>query len=239
MLRAPYANDQEHAATPTVFSQPTPVQVRPFSTFAVPFAWMLRERAERDRRAHRGAAAARRRAAVRHRPWVFGRARQEALLELFFRNLRGDTSLVFFYTKDGNPLGDQINRLVVGVGRITCAVRPHPFDSARATSDRTRCGIGPFSHSIRLRRRTTDSCSRTTITSAARGDPDEDARRHRAAQRDRGRARPTRHRDVLVRLRTRCPRRRALDARQVPRVRHGKSESTASRLGRGDSARTG
>ena len=40
-------------------------------------------------------------------PWVFGRARQEALLDLFFRNLQTGSPLVFFYTKDGNPLGDR------------------------------------------------------------------------------------------------------------------------------------
>ncbi|MBK8179268.1 MAG: hypothetical protein IPK67_10355 [Planctomycetes bacterium] len=50
---------------------------------------------------------------------MFGRARQEALVKLFFGRLVPEKSLVFFYCKEGNPLGDSITRLIVGVGRIT------------------------------------------------------------------------------------------------------------------------
>jgi hypothetical protein len=51
--------------------------------------------------------------------WVFGRQRQEALLEQFFSRIQDDRSLVFFYTKEGHPLGDDIRRLIVGVGLVT------------------------------------------------------------------------------------------------------------------------
>ncbi len=44
--------------------------------------------------------------------------RQEALSELVFNELEDERSLVFFYTKEGHPLGDDIGRLVVGVGTI-------------------------------------------------------------------------------------------------------------------------
>ena len=101
--------------------RPTSVPVPPFSTFAVPFAWMLRN--NQDDIEERIA-----------RPlppddpspfstsWVFGRARQAALLEQFFGRLvpnpAGPSSLVFMYCKDGQPLGDSLPRLVVGLGRV-------------------------------------------------------------------------------------------------------------------------
>ena len=50
--------------------------------------------------------------------WVFGRERQEALSELFFRRVAAKQSLVFFYTKSGHPLDESISRLIVGVGML-------------------------------------------------------------------------------------------------------------------------
>lgn len=97
--------------------RPTRIEVPPYSTFAVPFLWMLRGSQERIDES----------LAVPLPPddeppfnsaWVFSSARQQALGELFFDRLTPGHSLVFFYTKSGHPLGDEINRLVVGVGRI-------------------------------------------------------------------------------------------------------------------------
>ena len=96
----------------------TQVEVPPYSTFAVPFLWMLRESQERidgslptpmppDEEPPFTS------------PWVFSAARQEAISQLFFDRLTAEKSLVFFYTKSGHPLGDNINRLVVGAGQIT------------------------------------------------------------------------------------------------------------------------
>ncbi|MBN2330840.1 MAG: AAA family ATPase [Candidatus Aenigmarchaeota archaeon] len=112
----PYAQITKAASTHGHL-KPTLVKVPPFSTFAVPFAWTLRR--EQDAID-----------AAEPKPlppddeppfptaWVFGRARQEAILKLFFGKLVPDRSLVFFYSKEGHPLGDTISRLVVGVGRI-------------------------------------------------------------------------------------------------------------------------
>ena len=61
--------------------------------------------------------------------WVFGRRRQEALLDGFFGALKENESLVFFYTKEGHPLGDAIRRLVIGVGRLTKIGRPLEYES--------------------------------------------------------------------------------------------------------------
>jgi hypothetical protein len=113
----PYAEIKKAAATHGDL-KPTAVKVPPYSTFAVPFAWMLRS--EQD--------------AIDEKlpeplppddespfnsPWVFGRARQEALVNLFCGRLVAHKSLVFFYCKEGQPLGDTISRLVVGIGLVT------------------------------------------------------------------------------------------------------------------------
>lgn len=103
--------------------RPTRIEVPPYTTFAVPFNWMLRDSQpgideslpnplppDED--------------SPFPSPWVFSSARQEAISDLFFNRLAPGRSLVFFYTKSGHPLGDQINRLVVGVGQLT---KVHPM----------------------------------------------------------------------------------------------------------------
>ena len=99
---------------------PLVIDVPAYTTFGVPFAWMLRENQERiqdgiaeqlppDREPPFDSA------------WVFGRERQEALLSRFFDSggVVSGSSMVMFYTKHGHPLGDDIPRLIVGVGQIT------------------------------------------------------------------------------------------------------------------------
>ena len=98
--------------------RPTMVKVPPYSTFAVPFAWMLRGNAEK----------------IEQRlpdqlppddeppfpsPWVFRADRQRQLTDAIFRQIAPGRSLVLFYTKSGHPLGDHINRLVIGIGHIS------------------------------------------------------------------------------------------------------------------------
>lgn len=122
----PYAGIKKAAETHGHL-KPTSVKIPPYATFVVPFAWMLR--GEQD--------------AVDERvptplppdeespfasPWVFGRARQEAILKLFSGRLTPERSLVFFYCKEGQPLGDTISRLVMGVGRITTVAPPKAYD---------------------------------------------------------------------------------------------------------------
>lgn len=122
----PYV-DFKKAADTHGHLRPTLVKVPPYSTFVVPFAWMLRS--EQD--------------GIDERlpvplppdedspfesPWVFGRERQEALLKLFSSRLTPERSLVFFYCKEGQPLGDTISRLVLGVGRIAALSAPKAYD---------------------------------------------------------------------------------------------------------------
>lgn len=99
------------------YLKPTSVTVHTYSTFAVPFWWMNHDHQEQidaslpeplppDEKAPFPT------------PWVFGRARQEALIKLFFERLEEGRSLVFFYTKEGHPLGDDTTRLIIGLGTI-------------------------------------------------------------------------------------------------------------------------
>jgi hypothetical protein len=98
--------------------QPTTVSAPAYSTFAVPFASLMRGNQEEI---------AERMPEMlpedREPPfptnWVFGNHRQESLLERFFGRLVPTKSLVFFYTKEGQPISDSINRLIVGVGQLT------------------------------------------------------------------------------------------------------------------------
>jgi hypothetical protein len=141
----PY-QDIERARATHGHLKPTRTKVPPFSTFAVPFNWMLRESQERldeslseqlppDEDPPFNSA------------WVFGRKRQEALCDLFFGRLTPGASLVFFYTKSGHPLDEGISRLLIGVGRISWISKLIHYESTGKTTypmwDRL------FTHSIR------------------------------------------------------------------------------------------
>lgn len=126
-FKHPYQDRKEAEQThghllPTVFEVP------PHSAFAIPFAWLNR----RDQEAIEESTPER--LPEDQEPpfptaWVFGRRRQEALLDLFFREIKDGKSLVFFYTKEGQPISDAISRLIVGVGRVTKVGKPIEYDS--------------------------------------------------------------------------------------------------------------
>ena len=112
----PYHQIQKAAATHGPL-EPTPVPVPDFATFAVPFGWMLKENQDTIQNSLPRQLPPDEPAPFPS-PWVFGRDRQEALLNLMFDRLSEEKSLLFFYCKEGQPLGDLFSRLVVGVGRI-------------------------------------------------------------------------------------------------------------------------
>lgn len=97
--------------------KPTSVNMPPFSTLAVPFWWMLRGNQKKIDESLSVPLPLDEQAPFES-PWVFGRARQEALSKLFFQNVQDGKSLVFFYCKEGTPLGDRFSRLIVGVGTV-------------------------------------------------------------------------------------------------------------------------
>ena len=126
--------------------KPTKIKVEPYSTFAVPFLWMLREQQEKI-----DSSVAQQLPTDEEppfsSPWVFSSARQEALCELFFGRLAPAKSLVFFYTKSGHPLGEAISRLIVGVGTVESIAGQLRYESSGKSTypmwDRK------FRHSIR------------------------------------------------------------------------------------------
>ena len=111
---------------PTSFVQPA------YSTAAVPFRWMLREKVEGATNDGQPGIAERlkigwtpdREPDIRNRrgrevetAWVQERENQLALLDTFFGALRPEESLCFFYAKR-TPLSEQSRRVIVGVGRV-------------------------------------------------------------------------------------------------------------------------
>lgn len=151
----------------------TPIKVPPFSTFAVPFYWMLREhQKEIEERLPDGLP-------PDEEPpfkssWVFSRERQEALCELFFGRIAPKRSLVFFYTKSGHPLDEAIGRLIVGVGQIDSLAKQQYYEASEGRGyplwDRL------FSHSIRPTGRNGFLLPYHDYLEPT-GDPDEDDRR--------------------------------------------------------------
>lgn len=122
----PYA-ELKKAAETHGHLKPTSVKVPPYATFVVPFAWMLRsEQKGIDERLPIPLPPDQ--TSPFASPWVFGRARQEAILKLFSDRLTPERSLVFFYCKEGQPLGDTISRLVMGVGRLTTIAPPKGYE---------------------------------------------------------------------------------------------------------------
>ncbi|MBU3679559.1 MAG: hypothetical protein FGM32_08125 [Candidatus Kapabacteria bacterium] len=113
----PYADVKKTKSTHGAL-KPTTVKVPPYSTFVVPFNWMLRSEQDRIDESLPEPLPPDEDAPFENTPWVFGKERQKALTELFFGRLQEERSIVFFYCKEGQPLGDRFNRLVVGVGTI-------------------------------------------------------------------------------------------------------------------------
>ncbi|MGO8753358.1 MAG: ATP-dependent RecD-like DNA helicase [Thermoguttaceae bacterium] len=128
----PYQNNKKTASTHGCL-KPTVVKIPPYSTFAVPFAWMLRENQDRIQSACPEQFPPDVEAPF-DTPWVFGKDRQEALSKRMFAHLQDEHSLVFFYCKEGQPLGDRFSRLVVGVGRILKVGDLIPYKSSSRTT---------------------------------------------------------------------------------------------------------
>ncbi|MDE0433777.1 MAG: AAA family ATPase [Bryobacterales bacterium] len=147
LFKHPYAEIKKATETHGHL-KPTLVKVPSFATFAVPFAWMLRsEQKAIDERLSSPLPPDEN--SPFNSPWVFGRARQEAILDLFSSRLMPERSLVFFYCKEGQPLGDTISRLVIGVGRITSLAPPKEFDVLDKTKPTYLMWDLLFRHSIR------------------------------------------------------------------------------------------
>ena len=129
----PYAYSEATATTHGHLATTT-VDVPPYSTFAIPFAWMLgrRQQAIEERMVD---------PLVADVPppfpstWVFSGQRQTQLLDHVFSQLNPGTSLVMLYTKSGHPLDEKHSRLLVGVGTLTAVDSLRNYTKAAAGPD--------------------------------------------------------------------------------------------------------
>ncbi len=107
--------------------KPRKLEVPAWSAISVPFNWMLRRR-QKEIDARMVKALPSDEQPPFPSPWVFGRERQDALVEHVYGRLAKEKSLVLFYTKEGHPLGDDLRRLIVGVGRIVSVGKREHYD---------------------------------------------------------------------------------------------------------------
>lgn len=125
----------------------TSIRIPAYSTFAVPFYWMLRQ--------HQGRLDEQLPVPLPPdeeppfpSPWVFSSERQKAIGAHFFGQVTAGSSLAFFYTKSGHPLEEAYSRLVVAVGTVDHLSPTLHYDTAKVEQkyplwDRL------FQHSIR------------------------------------------------------------------------------------------
>jgi hypothetical protein len=142
----PYANNKKAQETHGHLLR-TNIPVPPYSTFAVPFYWMLRNNQE-EIEAELPTALPPDVDPPFPSPWVFSDERQRALCDLFFGRLTPGKSLVFFYTKSGHPLEETYSRLIVGIGIIESKSKVLEYDS-NIPGDTYPLWDGKFQHSIR------------------------------------------------------------------------------------------
>lgn len=142
----PYASNKKAQATHGHLLK-TNIPVAPYSTFAVPFYWMLRGNQE-ELQAQLPTELPPDEEPPFPSPWVFSKERQRALCELFFGRLTPKKSLVFFYTKSGHPLEEAYSRLIVGIGLIESKSPILEYDSS-IPGDTYPLWDGKFQHSIR------------------------------------------------------------------------------------------
>lgn len=91
--------------------------VPPYSVFSVPFRWMLNSNQKEIDNEFPDLPA--NNVPVNFKTaWVYDEKRQHAILDLFFTPVVNRKSLVAFYTKSGNPVDEECQRLLVGIGII-------------------------------------------------------------------------------------------------------------------------
>lgn len=100
------------------FLGPITEEIPPYTTLPAPYRW-LREETFRDICEAEGLAIRTSDDLEKDRGWVYEPDRQVALLEHFWGRVKEGVgkSLVFYYVKE-NPVDEDVNRLIVGVGRL-------------------------------------------------------------------------------------------------------------------------
>ncbi|MDP9605546.1 UNVERIFIED_ORG: hypothetical protein J2W38_005360 [Variovorax paradoxus] len=151
--------------------------VEPFTAHAVPFRWLSRTKLDDFTQPRLVEALPSDIAPSGYRSdWVFLPEVQEAILDGFFNPIQRDRSLALFYTKSRHPIGDDIPRLLVGIGLVTNVGEMRYYESSDPHKRRHPIWQRDIAHSLR-----SDGTKGLLIPFhdylESTGDPDEDARR--------------------------------------------------------------
>ncbi|TCD28643.1 hypothetical protein EZ456_04435 [Pedobacter psychrodurus] len=114
MFNHPYnrkGKDIPHSAL-----KPTPITVPAFSSFAVPFWWMLKINQKDIKSSYPDLPTDD--ISPFNSSWVYGPKLQNKLLERFFEPVKEKSSLAIYYVKGANPIDENSKRLIAGIGSI-------------------------------------------------------------------------------------------------------------------------
>jgi hypothetical protein len=116
----------------------TALQQPPFSAACIPFKWLRREYADELAKGWRldydPAREPTEPTWLLESGWVQNGRNQRAMLDGFFRSIRPEASLCFFYAKQ-TPFSDDPRRVIVGVGRVTTVGKPLQYQREERTAD--------------------------------------------------------------------------------------------------------
>lgn len=106
-----YNNDSPHAVL-----KPTTFTIPPFSSFAVPFWWMLKNNQKELKTQYPDLP-------YDENPpfpssWLYTSKAQNAVLQKFFDPIKENHSLAIYYVKGANPIDEDLRRLIAGIGII-------------------------------------------------------------------------------------------------------------------------
>ncbi|MCV9933029.1 ATP-dependent RecD-like DNA helicase [Flavobacterium sp. LS1R47] len=96
--------------------KPTTFTIPPFSSFAVPFWWMLKNNQKELRESYPDLP-------YDENPpftssWLYTAKAQNAVLQKFFDPIKENHSLAIYYVKGANPIDEDLRRLIAGIGVI-------------------------------------------------------------------------------------------------------------------------
>ena len=98
--------------------EPTEDEVPPFTFYGTPFRYMLCDNRDILNDKYPDLPSDIQNPFYRS-AWIYGAERQKAILNHFREQIEPNVSLVTFYTKNGNPIDEDCQRLIIGIGEIT------------------------------------------------------------------------------------------------------------------------
>ncbi|WP_124978788.1 AAA family ATPase [Nonlabens xiamenensis] len=130
-FKHPYSGKKKNKIPHQVL-EPTIIDVPPYSTFAVPFWWMLLKNQRDLQKSYPEIPNGER--PPFHSAWVYDRNTQNVLLDTFFKPIKAKKSIAIFYVKGANPLDEDSRRLIAGIGSIN---KVSPVLTYQSTADYT------------------------------------------------------------------------------------------------------